>query len=548
MQQTKRSIIVTSALLYANGPTHLGHMVEYIQTDIWARFQRLRGHACLYIGGSDAHGTPIMLSAEKQGITPEQLIQDIQQQHQHDAEGFHIHFDSFHSTHSTENQQLVNEVYECLLANGDIEKRTIKQAFDPEKRIFLPDRYVKGECPKCGSHDQYGDSCESCGATYSPMDLKNPKSALSDATPIEKESIHYFFALAHYTDMLNSWTKSGSLQPQIANKLNEWLQSGLQAWDISRDAPYFGFTIPGETDKYFYVWLDAPVGYLASLQHYCNNTQQTNFRELWQDEATEIYHFIGKDITYFHCLFWPAMLAGAGLRKPTSIYVHGFLTVNNQKMSKSRGTFIKARTYLEQLDPEFVRYYFASKLTSSVEDLDFNFTDFMQRINADLVGKIVNIASRCASFIHKYFAGKLSDECAAPTLLEQFIEAEVNIAENYEAREYARAVKQIMTLADLANQYIDAEKPWVFIKEASQQVKVHNVCSMGINLFRVLVLYLKPVLPMMAVQVEEFLNISPLQWNDIHKPLLNHTINTFKPLKTRVTPEQLAQLQEAAMQ
>jgi methionyl-tRNA synthetase len=546
MQPKQRTIIVTDALIYANGSAHLGHMVEHIQTDIWVRFQRLRGHRCLFISGSDAHGTPIMINAQKQNLTPEQLIAQISAEQQQDFADFYISFDNFLSTHSTENQQLVNDIYQRLKTNGDITTRTIKQAFDPEKQLFLPDRYVKGECPKCAALDQYGDSCEVCGATYSPMDLKNPISVLSGVVPIEKESVHYFFELARYSEMLASWTQSGSLQPQITNKLNEWLQSGLQAWDISRDAPYFGFLIPGEQDKYFYVWLDAPVGYLASLQQYCQKQLKMDFQALWQAPDSEIYHFIGKDIVYFHALFWPAMLHGAGLKKPTGIYAHGFLTVDGQKMSKSRGTFIKARAYLDNIDPEYLRYYFASKLSGSVEDIDLNLTDFMQRVNADLVGKVINIASRCAGFIHKHFAGTLSGDCANPQLLAQFVQAEAQIAESYESREYARAVRQIMELADLANQYIDAQKPWVLIKEAGNEVQVQNVCSMGLNLFKILTIYLKPILPHMATQVEEFLNISELNWLDLAKPLLGHTINPFKPLKTRITVEQISQLEEAA--
>lgn len=543
-----RTIIATAALIYANGPTHLGHMVEYIQTDIWVRFQRLNGHTCLYICGSDAHGTPIMINAEKQQLTPEQLIEQTSREHQRDFADFLVNFDSYQSTHSAENQQLVNEIFQRLLAKGDITTRTIKQAFDPVKQIFLPDRYVKGQCPKCGAKDQYGDSCEVCGTNYSPMDLINPVSVLTGVAPIEKESVHYFFELPHYSDMLVNWTQSGSLQSQIANKLNEWLQSGLQAWDISRDAPYFGFLIPGEKDKYFYVWLDAPIGYLASLQHYCTTHMQTDFQAFWQDETTEIYHFIGKDIVYFHGLFWPAMLHGAGLRKPTSIFAHGFLTVNGQKMSKSRGTFIKARTYLDHLDPEYLRYYFAAKLNSNVEDIDLNLQDFMQRANADLVGKVVNIASRCAGFIHKHFAGSLSTECTEPELWQQITSAQTAIAKSYETREYARAVKQIMELADIANQYIDAKKPWSLIKEPGNENQVHNICSMGLNLFKNLVIYLKPILPKMATQVEEFLNVQELTWNDINKLLLGHTINPFQPLKVRITSEQISQLQAATAQ
>jgi len=543
-----RTIIVTAALIYANGPAHLGHMVEYIQPDIWVRFQRLKGHNCLYICGSDAHGTPIMINAAKQNLTPEELISKMSAEQRQDFTDFQISFDSFVSTHDSSNQDLVNDIYQKLLAKGDITTRTIKQAFDPEQHIFLPDRYVKGECPKCGASDQYGDSCEVCGASYSPMDLKNPVSVLSGATPIQKESLHYFFELKHYETLLTAWTQSGSLQPQITNKLNEWLSSGLQAWDISRDAPYFGFLIPGESQKYFYVWLDAPIGYLASLQAYCKNRLGTDFTSLWQANDTEIYHFIGKDIVYFHALFWPAMLEGAELAKPTGIYTHGFLTVNGQKMSKSRGTFIKARTYLDHLDPEYLRYYFASKLTSSVEDIDLNLTDFMQRVNADLVGKVVNIASRCAGFIHKHFAGNLSTDCESPELLAQFTQAQTAIAESYEGREYARAVRQIMELADLANQYIDAQKPWNLIKEPGNEAKVHAVCSLGLNLFKILIIYLKPILPTMAAEAEAFLNVKDLIWADIEKTLLNHPINGFKPLKLRITPEQLADLQTAAQQ
>jgi methionyl-tRNA synthetase len=545
MTDHNRSIIITAALIYANGPVHLGHMVEYIQTDIWARFQKLRGHNCLYICGSDAHGTPIMINAQKQDISPEQLIAATSAQQQRDFADFHVAFDSFHSTHSDENKQLVNEIFHRLKEQGAITTRTIKQAFDPKQQIFLPDRYVKGECPKCRTPDQYGDSCEACGATYAPLDLINPVSVLSGVTPVEKESLHYFFDLARYGAMLQSWTTSGSLQEQIANKLAEWLDTGLQAWDISRDAPYFGFAIPGETDKYFYVWLDAPIGYLASLQSYCQQQGKNNFQTLWQDPNTEIYHFIGKDIVYFHALFWPAMLQGAGLRKPNSIYAHGFLTVNGQKMSKSRGTFIKARTYLEHLDPEFLRYYFASKLSSRIEDIDLNFTDFMQRVNADLVGKVINIASRCAGFIHKNFADKLSDQIANPALLAQFTTAATAIADSYEAREYARAVKQIMELADLANQYIDAEKPWVLIKQPGQEAKVQAVCSMGLNLFKVLTIYLQPILPHFATEVAEFLNIAAFSWDNLFTPMVSHTIRPFKPLKQRITIEQLTSLQAA---
>ncbi len=546
MTYQQRTIITTAALIYANGSVHLGHMVEYIQPDIWVRFQKLRGHNCLYICGSDAHGTPIMLNAHKQGISPEQLIAQTSREQQQDFADFYVEFDSFHSTHSKENQQLVAEIFTQLKQQGIITTRLIEQAFDSEQQLFLPDRYVKGACPKCGSPDQYGDSCEVCGATYSPLDLTNPVSVLSGTPPIAKESMHYFFDLARFSTMLQHWTTSGSLQEQIANKLAEWLHSGLQAWDISRDAPYFGFLIPEETAKYFYVWLDAPIGYLASLQAYCQQQGIQDFKTLWQDPETEIYHFIGKDIVYFHGLFWPAILEGAGLRKPNSIYAHGFLTVNGQKMSKSRGTFIKARTYLEHLDPEFLRYYFASKLTSRIEDLDLNLNDFMQRVNADLVGKVINIASRCAGFINKQFDDQLSAAIAHPELLAQFTAVESAIAHHYETREYAKAVRQIMDLADLANQYIDAEKPWVKIKQPEQANEVQAICSMGLNLFKILTIYLKPILPHFAADVEAFLNLAPLRWLDLFKPMLSHTIRPFKPLKLRITAEQIQALEAAA--
>lgn len=530
---TQRKILITSALPYANGPIHLGHMLEYIQTDIWSRFQKARGHQCYYVCADDAHGTPIMLKAQQLGITPEQMIAQTSQEHQADFADFLIGFDNYHSTHSEENKQFASEIYTKLDQGGYIKRKTISQLFDPEKQMFLPDRFVKGDCPKCGALDQNGDSCDSCGATYSPTELKNPRSVVSGATPVLKDSEHYFFDLPAFEHMLKDWTRSGSLQDEMANKLQEWFTEGLQQWDISRDAPYFGFEIPGAPGKFFYVWLDAPIGYLASFKNYCDKTG-VNFDQFWQkDSDAEIYHFIGKDIIYFHSLFWPAMLDGAGYRKPTSVYAHGFVTVNGAKMSKSRGTFIKARTYLEHLNPEYLRYYFASKLTSNITDLDLNLEDFAQKVNADLVGKVVNIASRCASFISKKFDGKLTADIAEPALLAEFTAAGETIAESFEKREFARAIREIMALADKANQYIDAKAPWVLAKNEATLTEAHLVCSMGINLFRVLMHYLKPVLPAMAKEVELFLN-DELSWSTYQTALTNHSINVFKPLMQRV--------------
>lgn len=530
---TQRKILITSALPYANGPIHLGHMLEYIQTDIWSRFQKGRGHQCYYVCADDAHGTPIMLKAQQLGITPEQMIAQTSQEHQADFAEFLIGFDNYHSTHSEENKEFASEIYTKLDQGGYIKRKTISQLYDPEKQMFLPDRFVKGDCPKCGALDQNGDSCDVCGATYSPVELKNPRSVVSGATPVLKDSEHYFFDLPAFEQMLKDWTRSGSLQDEMANKLQEWFTEGLQQWDISRDAPYFGFEIPGAPGKFFYVWLDAPIGYLASFKNYCDKTG-VNFDQFWQkDSDAEVYHFIGKDIIYFHSLFWPAMLDGAGYRKPTSVYAHGFVTVNGAKMSKSRGTFIKARTYLQHLNPEYLRYYFASKLTSNITDLDLNLEDFAQKVNADLVGKVVNIASRCASFISKKFDGKLSADIAEPALLAEFTAAGETIAESFEKREFARAIREIMALADKANQYIDAKAPWVLAKNEATLAEAHVVCSMGINLFRVLMHYLKPVLPAMAKEVELFLN-DELSWSTYQMALTNHSINVFKPLMQRV--------------
>ena len=540
-----RDILVTSALPYANGSIHLGHMLEQIQTDIWVRFQQSRGHRCVYVCADDAHGTAIMLSAEQQGITPEAQIAAMQAEHERDSADFLIGFDNYYSTHSEENREFCELIYSRLQQNGHIARRNITQAYDPEKELFLSDRYIKGTCPRCKTPDQYGDNCEACGATYSPSELINASSVLSGATPVTRESEHHFFTLPAFNDMLTEWTNSGTLQPQIANKLQEWLGDDLQEWDISRDAPYFGFEIPGAPGKFFYVWVDAPIGYMASHKELCERTGQ-DFDRYWTGTGeTELYHFIGKDIINFHGLFWPAMLSSAGYRTPTAIYAHGFLTVNGTKMSKSRGTFIKARTYLDHLDPEYLRYYFAAKLNGAVDDIDLNLEDFIQRVNSDVVGKVVNIASRCAGFLRKGFDNRLSSECSEPALLEELIAAGDEIADLYETREFSKAIRRIVALADLANQYIDEKKPWVLAKEEGRETDVHAACSVGINLFRILMVYLKPVLPTMAEKSETFLQ-APLDWNDRAEPLLNHEIARFKPLLTRVEADQVTAMVEAS--
>jgi len=535
---TKRKILVTSALPYANGSIHLGHLVEYIQTDIWARFQRLQGHSCYYVCADDAHGTPIMLRARKDGIEPEQLIADMQHEHEADFADFLVGFDNYYSTHSEENRALANEIYLKLRDAGHIATRTISQSYDPEAEMFLPDRFIKGTCPKCGAVDQYGDNCEVCGATYAPTELINPVSVISGATPIEKDSEQYFFKLSDFTDMLQQWMRAGHVQPEIANKLNEWFEEGLQDWDISRNAPYWGFEIPDAPGKYFYVWLDAPIGYIASFRNLCDR-EGIDFDAYWHSESeTEVFHFIGKDIARFHTLFWPAVLEGSGFRKPTAVYCHGFLTVNGQKMSKSRGTFIKARTYLDNLNPEYLRYYYAAKLSSGVDDIDLNLDDFMQRVNSDLVGKVVNIASRCAGFINKRFDNRLAESLPDPALYDELVNAGASIAREFDNREYSKAVREIMALADKANVYIDHNQPWVLIREAGNEAKVQAICTQGINLFRVLMTYLKPILPQTALKSEQFLD-SELAWSGLSEPLLAHTINKFKPLMTRIEKEQV---------
>ena len=534
----KRHILVTSALPYANGPIHLGHLVEYIQTDIWARFQRLRGNSCYYVCADDAHGTPIMLRARQDGITPEQLITAMKQEHEADFADFLVAFDNYHSTHSDENRELSSDIYLKLREAGHIATRTILQSYDPIAEMYLPDRFIKGTCPKCGTPDQYGDNCEACGATYAPTELLNPVSAISGATPVEKDSEQYFFRLSDFAGMLREWLHAGHVQPEIANKLDEWFEEGLQDWDISRNAPYWGFEIPDAPGKYFYVWLDAPIGYMASFRNLCDR-EGIDFDAYWHhDSDTELYHFIGKDIARFHTLFWPAVLDGSGYRKPTAVYCHGFLTVNGQKMSKSRGTFIRARTYLDNLKPEYLRYYYAAKLSSGVDDIDLNLDDFMQRVNSDLVGKVVNIASRCAGFINKRFDNRLSSALPEPGLYAELVAAGENIAAEFEQREYSKAVREIMALADRANVYIDSNKPWVLIKQAGREAEVQAICTQGINLFRVLMTWLKPILPQTAEKSGEFLN-SELAWDTLAAPLLDHTIGTFKPLMTRIEKEHI---------
>lgn len=541
-----RKILVTSALPYANGPIHLGHMLEHIQTDIWVRFQNSMGNHCTYVCADDTHGTAVMLRAEKVGKTPEDHIDSMRREHMRDFSGFLIDHHNYYSTHSEENRYFAEQIYGRLKANGHITTKTIRQLFDPEKEIFLADRFVKGTCPKCGAEDQYGDACEVCSATYEPNELINPRSAYTGATPIEKESEHYFFDLPQFQTMLRGWTRSGTLQESVANKLAEWVDAELQPWDVSRDAPYFGFEIPDAPGKYFYVWLDAPIGYMASFKNLCDRRDDLDFDDYWNKESNaELYHFIGKDIINFHALFWPAMLDSANYRKPNGVYAHGYVTVNGEKMSKSRGTFIMAKTYLEHLSPEYLRYYYAAKLGSGVEDIDLSLTDFAQRVNSDLVGKVVNIASRCAGFIKKG-GGKLSADIAEPAMLEDFQAAGVRIAEHYQAREYSRAIREIMTLADRANEYIQAKAPWSMAKEEGRDQEVQDVCSMGIHLFRLLAIYLGPVLPAMSEKIQTFLNVDSLNFTDRTTVLTGHAINKFKPLLTRIEMSQIDELIEAS--
>ncbi|MFM1683548.1 methionine--tRNA ligase [Aeromonas salmonicida] len=547
MATDPRTMLVTCALPYANGSIHLGHMLEHIQADIWVRYQRMRGHQVHFICADDAHGTPIMLKAQQMGITPEEMIAAVSKEHQTDFAGFNISFDNYHSTHSDENRELAELIYGRLKDGGFIKGRTITQLFDPEKSMFLPDRFVKGTCPKCKSPEQYGDNCDSCGATYSPTELIDPKSAVSGATPVMKDSEHFFFDLPQFETWLAGWVRgSGAIQEEMANKMQEWFESGLQQWDITRDAPYFGFEIPGAPGKYFYVWLDAPIGYMASFKNLCNKRGDIDFDSYWKaDSEAELYHFIGKDIAYFHCLFWPSMLEGAGFRKPTKVNVHGYVTVNGAKMSKSKGTFIKASTYLNHLDPECLRYYYAAKLNSRIDDLDLNLDDFVARVNADVVNKLVNLASRNAGFIAKRFDGKLATTCAEPELYAEFANASASISEAYEAREFSRAIREIMALADKANRYVDEKAPWVLAKQEGADAELQAVCSVGINLFRVLMAYLKPVMPLLAERAEAFLG-EILSWDGVAQPLTNHQLTPFKALFSRIEPAKIEAMIEAS--
>ncbi|MBQ4676954.1 methionine--tRNA ligase [Aeromonas hydrophila] len=547
MATDPRTMLVTCALPYANGSIHLGHMLEHIQADIWVRYQRMRGHQVHFVCADDAHGTPIMLKAQQLGITPEEMIAAVSKEHQADFAGFNISFDNYHSTHSDENRELAELIYGRLQAGGKIKSRTISQLFDPEKSMFLPDRFVKGTCPKCKSPEQYGDNCDSCGATYSPTELIDPKSAVSGATPVMKDSEHFFFDLPQFEKWLAEWVRgSGAIQEEMANKMQEWFESGLQQWDITRDAPYFGFEIPGAPGKYFYVWLDAPIGYMASFKNLCNKRGDIDFDSYWKaDSEAELYHFIGKDIAYFHCLFWPSMLEGAGFRKPTKVNVHGYVTVNGAKMSKSKGTFIKASTYLNHLDPECLRYYYAAKLNSRIDDLDLNLDDFVARVNADVVNKLVNLASRNAGFIAKRFDGKLAATCAEPELYAEFANARTAIAEAYESREFSRAIREIMALADKANRYVDDKAPWVIAKQEGADAELQAVCSVGINLFRVLMAYLKPVMPLLAERAEAFLG-ETLSWDGIEMPLVDHTVAPFKALFSRIEPAKIEAMIDAS--
>jgi methionyl-tRNA synthetase len=547
MSEPRRTLYVTSALPYASGAIHFGHLLEHIQTDIWVRFQRLRGHRCLYGCADDSHGTPMMLTAEKQGRPPEELVEEYRAAHARDLAGFHVAHDVYYTTHSEENRELAELIFERCREAGYVFTRSVAQYYDPEKGMFLADRFLKGICPRCGAEDQYGDNCEKCGATYEATELKAPRSTLSGATPELRESEHYFFDLPKLQGFLEDWTGSGTLQPEVANKIREWLDAGLQPWDISRDAPYFGFRIPGTEEKYFYVWLDAPIGYMAALKHLAASRDDVDFDAIWAPGSeAEVHHFIGKDIVNFHTLFWPAMLHAAGFRTPTRIHTHGFLTVDGTKMSKSRGTFINARTYLAHLDPECLRYYFAAKLGPSTDDIDLSLDDFVARVNADLVGKIANIASRCAGFVHKGHGGQLAERCADEALWREAVDAGERIAPLYEHGEYNKAVREIMALADRANQYIDGAKPWVLAKEADREAEVQEICSLGLNLFRVLMAYLKPVLPAMAEQAEAFLACAPLAWANRGDWLGAHRIEPYRALKTRIERSAVDRMIEAS--
>lgn len=539
-----RQILVTSALPYANGSLHLGHIIEAVQTDVWVRFQKMQGHSCLYVCAEDTHGTPIMIRAQSEGIKPEELIARVAEEHKADYRDFLIGHDQFHSTHSPENRYFTDSMFERLQAAGHITRRSVRQAYDEKAGMFLPDRYVRGTCPTCKAVDQYGDSCEVCGATYTPADLIEPRSTITNTAPVWRESEHLFFALGHFEAMLREWVKSGSLQDSVRSKLDEWFTAGLQDWDISRDAPYFGFEIPGAPGKYFYVWFDAPIGYLGSFKAYCDRTGLDLNHYLRADSPTELHHFIGKDISYFHTLFWPAVLHGSGFRRPTAVHVHGFLTINGQKMSKSRGTFITARRYLNHLPAEALRYYFAAKLGSGVDDIDLSLEDFTARVNSDLVGKLVNIASRCAGFVARG-GGRLAPTLADPALYAEFTAAATRLAALYEARDYSQAMREIMALADKANQYVDTNKPWALAKDPARADDVLAVATQGINLFRVLMVYLAPVLPQMTSKAASFLGAPLKSWSEIEQPLLGTTLASYEPLALRLDPKQVAALVDA---
>ena len=539
-----RRIVVTSALPYANGSIHLGHLVEYIQTDIWVRSQKMAENECVYICADDSHGTPIMLKAKELGITPEELIKKTYDEHVKDFKDFQIEFDNFYTTHSDENKEISQNIYQSLKEKGDIVSKEIEQFYDNEAKMFLPDRFIKGECPKCGAKEQYGDSCEECGATYSPTDVKNPISTVSNTTPVTKKTEHVFFQLSSYESFLKDWMENNDIQKEIKNKLSEWLEGGLVDWDITRDKPYFGFEIPNLKDKYFYVWLDAPIGYIASHKNYCDKNKKNYIDDWKEDSRTELYHFIGKDIAYFHGLFWPAMLEGAGLKKPNGVFCHGFLTIDGEKMSKSRGTFFNARTYLNHLLPDYLRYYFSSRLTNKIEDIDLNFDDFMTRVNSDLVGKIINIGSRCAKFINKDFDNQLSSEVGNKELIKSILSRKEDIIQNYEARNYAANMRIISSLSDEVNKYLDDEKPWIKIKDDSTKSHVQTICSDGINGFKSILGYLKPVLPEIATKVENLLNCDSITWSNIDNQLKNHKINAFEPLITRINKESIEKMKE----
>ena len=534
-----RKILVTSALPYANGSIHLGHLVEYLQTDIWVRNQKMSGNTCYYICADDAHGTPIMLKAKELDVKPEELIQKTYQEHVKDFEDFGIEFDNYYTTHSEENREYSEFIYNSLKENGDIKSQEIEQFYDESAKMFLPDRYIKGICPKCGAEDQYGDACEECGATYSPTELKKPISIISNTKPSTKKTEHFFFKLSNYTDYLKKWMKRDSVQSEIQNKLEEWLKDGLADWDITRDKPYFGFNIPGYDDKYFYVWLDAPVGYIASFKNMCDK-KNINFDEFWNHASEcELYHFIGKDIAYFHALFWPAMLEASNFRSPNSIYCHGFLTVDGEKMSKSRGTFFNARTYLNHLNPEYLRYYFASRLTNTIEDIDLNLSDFQARVNSDLVGKIINIGSRCARFINKDFGNELASELNNNKLHDNIIENKNEIIKNYEDRKYSANIRLITSLADEVNKYLDEEKPWVQIKDNNNRGYVQKVCTDGLNMFKVLAGYLKPIIPDCVDKIEKILQCESISWENIDNQLISKKIDKFEPIINRIDSESI---------